>query len=322
MDAKVGVSLGTAGLLRLRKLHSQVEPTTAYLLVGGRCERNCAFCAQARESRARADALSRITWPSFDPEETAEAIVGAYRSGKLARCCMQVTFEPTSFDRVLEMAHLLAPRVPLSASIVATDLGQVDRLLRAGLDRVGLSVDAASPTLYRRIKGGDWAECLALIREASRLFPGCISTHLIVGLGETEKEMVSLIQKMHAWGVTIGLFAFTPIAGTAMEDYPPPPIGTYRRVQIAYYLIKRGLASVDQFAFSSEGRIIGFGFSQVAVEELVASGDAFCTSGCPGCNRPYYNERPGGVIYNFPRPLTPREAEQAVKEAWIYNEEY
>ena len=24
------------------------------------------------------------------------------------------------------------------------------------------------------------------------------------------------------------------------------------------------------------------------------------TSGCPHCNRPYYNEDPRGVLYNFP----------------------
>ncbi|HDI74230.1 MAG TPA: hypothetical protein ENF57_04430 [Candidatus Korarchaeota archaeon] len=28
--------------------------------------------------------------------------------------------------------------------------------------------------------------------------------------------------------------------------------------------------------------------------------EAFLTSGCPSCNRPFYNERPRGPIYNFP----------------------
>ena len=40
------------------------------------------------------------------------------------------------------------------------------------------------------------------------------------------------------------------------------------------------------------------------------NGQAFQTSGCPGCNRPYYNERPGRTMFNYPRPLTPEESLQ------------
>ena len=39
----------------------------------------------------------------------------------------------------------------------------------------------------------------------------------------------------------------------------------------------------------------------------------FETSGCPGCNRPYYNERPGGMLYNYPRPLTAAEAAREIE---------
>ena len=43
--------------------------------------------------------------------------------------------------------------------------------------------------------------------------------------------------------------------------------------------------------------------------------EAFRTSGCPGCNRPYYNERPGQIPYNYPRPPTPAELADAVAMA-------
>jgi len=46
------VSSGSAAVLGLRPLIMDAAPTTAYLMVGERCRRNCAFCAQARESRA------------------------------------------------------------------------------------------------------------------------------------------------------------------------------------------------------------------------------------------------------------------------------
>jgi len=48
------------------------------------------------------------------------------------------------------------------------------------------------------------------------------------------------------------------------------------------------------------------------VRVLLSSGEAFRTSGCKGCNRPFYNERPSGPMYNYPRPLTPDEAAEAL----------
>lgn len=40
--------------------------------------------------------------------------------------------------------------------------------------------------------------------------------------------------------------------------------------------------------------------------------EAFRTYGCPDCNRPLYNERPGRVPYNYPRELKEAELREAV----------
>lgn len=42
---------------------------------------------------------------------------------------------------------------------------------------------------------------------------------------------------------------------------------------------------------------------------------AFMTSGCPDCDRPYYNESPRGPIYNFHRRPTVAEAIKLLREA-------
>jgi biotin synthase-related radical SAM superfamily protein len=110
----------------------------------------------------------------------------------------------------------------------------------------------------------------------------------------------------------VGLFAFTPVRGTAMQDIPPPPLDVYRRTQVARYLICGHLARAADFIFSSEGRLISFNL--LPLREHLADGRAFRTSGCPDCNRPFYNERPGGVMYNYPRLLTPTEVERAIAE--------
>ena len=139
-----------------------------------------------------------------------------------------------------------------------------------------------------------------------------MAVHLIVGLGETEREMTEIIQRVHDLAVIVGLFAFTPVRGTAMQDQPPPPLDTYRRMQVARHLISHGLAALRDFSFCAEGRSVSFGQPDLA--KILADGVAFQTSGCPDCNRPFYNERPGGPLYNYPRPLTPAEALRAITE--------
>jgi len=145
-----------------------------------------------------------------------------------------------------------------------------------------------------------------------------VAVHLIVGLGETEREMTEMIQRMHDLGVIVGLFAFTPVRGTAMQHEPPPPLDTYRRMQVARHLISHDLAALGDFSFSAEGQLVSFGQPDLA--KMLADAVAFQTSGCPDCNRPFYNERPGGPLYNYPRPLTPAEALRAVAELAVVSD--
>jgi biotin synthase-related radical SAM superfamily protein len=310
----IKVSSGTLGVLGIVDSRLDAPPTTAYLMVGGRCSRDCGFCAQARNSTASAMALSRVNWPSWAQAEILDAVEMAYAEGRIQRCCLQVTVSRGALDRVREIAARLGHRLPVSVSVVASP-AQVKELLDAGAERVGLSLDAANEEAYRRVKGGDLHAALAIIQEAARLFPGRITTHLMVGLGETEEEMVRLMALLISWGVTPSLFAFTPIRGTAMQDEAPPPMDSYRRLQVARHLLMEGVSSVDDLSFSEQGRILSFGLPTSELEELMADGEAFQTSGCPGCNRPYYNEPPRGPLYNYPRPPTETEWRAALKKA-------
>jgi biotin synthase len=139
-----------------------------------------------------------------------------------------------------------------------------------------------------------------------------VGTHLIVGLGETEREMSTTLQQMVDLGVGIGLFSFTPVAGTAWADRLPPSLASYRRIQAARYLIATRACRVEDFSFSASGQIVSYGLGDHQLLELLRDGRAFQTAGCTGCNRPYYNERPGRSMYNYPRPLAQEEANEAV----------
>jgi lipoyl synthase len=304
------VSSGSAVVLGLAEAHLGAAPTTAYLMLGDRCKRNCAFCTQARDSSADEATLSRVSWPDFDAEETAVAVAEAFEDGRIVRTCFQVTVSQFYLEQTELAVRALARRskVPICASVAPRSSEDVAPLLKAGAERVTIALDAACERIYRTVKGGSWTQTTAVLEESARRFPGHVGTHLIVGLGETEREMVERMQYLADLGVSIGLFAFTPVAGTALAEREQPPLGQYRRMQAACWLVVNTLARADTFAYDTDDRLLSLGLSPDRLHEVLGDGQAFRTSGCPGCNRPYYNERPGGVLYNYPRPLTPEEA--------------
>jgi biotin synthase-related radical SAM superfamily protein len=309
-DSVVNVSIGTAAVLGLVEVPMAVAPTTAYLMLGGRCLMNCAFCAQARESQASALHLSRVTWPEFKLGDVLERLPGAVAQGKIHRACVQVTVAADSFEQTLNIvrAAKAVSDVPFDVAILPRDISEVRQLLDAGVDHIGFGLDAASARVFRRVKGGSWAQALSLVEETANAFPGRGAVHLIVGLGETEREMVERIQWTHDRGLTVGLFAFTPVRGTHLADRSPPHLATYRRMQAARWLIVHGWVRAEQMTFDAGDQLVQFGV------RVPVGAEAFRTSGCPDCNRPYYNEQPSGPLYNYPRPLTASEAAQAILE--------
>ena len=307
----INVSIGTASLLGLANAPMEVAPTTAYLMLGGRCLMNCAFCAQARESQANALNLSRVTWPEFELREVLARLPDLVARGAIRRACLQVTVTADSFIQTLEVVGAVkaVSDVPFDVAILPRDTAQVRQLLDAGVDHIGFGLDAACERVFRQVKGGNWARSMALIEATARSFPGRGAVHLIVGLGETEQEMVERIQWARDLGLEVGLFAFTPVPGTHLAGRHPPALATYRRMQAARWLLVHGHALVEDMTFDAgDHKLVHLGAS------LPAGGEAFRTSGCPDCNRPFYNEQPSGPIYNYPRPLTAGEAARAILE--------
>ena len=147
------------------------------------------------------------------------------------------------------------------------------------------------------------------IQDAGEIFgKRFVSTHLIIGLGETEKEAIQFLQKFHDLNIIVGLFAFTPVKGTPLENHPQPDIDSYRRIQLARYLINAGKTSFSKMVFGREkkvkDRVLDYGVRKEEIQQIITYGKPFRTSGCPHCNRPFYNESPGKDLYNFPSELT------------------
>ena len=316
---KVRVSIGTAAVLGLVNMRLSTPPTTAYIMTytDGSCIANCSFCAQARENEAKRDLLSRVIWPDYPLDEVIEG----FRNPKLdvlERICIQVINYPGFIEDTMHLTSVMRKTgLPLSLDICPVDESDLVKFREAGIERISIPLDAATPEIFNKIKGRDvngpyrWETHIKTLKAAVNVFgAGNVGTNLIIGLGETEREATELIQSNLEKGVRTILFAFTPLPHTRLEDLPQPEVEAYRRIQVVRHLMTKGLTYLKDIEFDEDEKIRQI--NDVDLINELRDGEAFKTTGCPGCNRPFYNERPSGPFYNYPRPLTDEEIKKEI----------
>ncbi len=303
LPERVRVSLGTLEVLGLAPRVSRYPVGVAYILMDAeRCWGTCKYCPLSRTSKAPEGMLSRVFWPPKLTEEVLEALA----KSPVKRVCLQTVIKKGYFEEALALTEAFrGAGKKVSISIMPLQKRELMRLVDAGADYVGVGVDAASERVAREVgRPGPWVAYWAFISDiAEVLGEGRAIAHIIVGLGETFEELVAALLKVRELGGRTSLFAYTPVRGTPLARVRgPPPISYYRLAQVTAYLIEEG-HHPSEFLFV-DGR--GWGIKdEFATEEVVAK--AVLTRGCPGCNRPYYNERPGREPFNFPSPSAVRE---------------
>ena len=202
----VRVSVGSAIVLGLLEGTLGAEPTTAYLMTykTGKCIANCGFCPQARGSLSKADLLSRVTWPVFSTKSVLKRVQSAVATARIKRVCIQALNYGDVFAHLAAIVRAvkLHAKVPVSISCQPQNRQNIVRLAEAGADRIGIALDAATEKLFDEVKGSgaggpyNWERQFRRLQEAVEFFgKGNVSTHLIIGLGETEKEAVHIIQQ-------------------------------------------------------------------------------------------------------------------------------
>ncbi|MDD5207124.1 MAG: radical SAM protein, partial [Desulfobacterales bacterium] len=215
--------------------------------------------------------------------------------------------------------------IPVSLLIAPTVLKRQDLLdfKYAGADMIGVAIDLATPELFDRYRGKgvngphEWDRYWQCLADAVDIFGEWnAGSHFMVGMGETEKEMVQAIQAVRDMGGRTHLFSFFPEQDSALAHMEPPPLDQYRRIQLARHLIDHRISTAATFSYSPDGRILDFSLDQTILNDLIDSGEPFRTSGCEGydgdvaCNRPYANSRPGPNMRNYPFSPTPEDVQR------------
>jgi biotin synthase-related radical SAM superfamily protein len=322
------ISMATAislGLARGRMYRGAVN-RCANLLVHypEGCSANCAYCGLARKRPGtyREKSFIHVPWPLYPFDEIVDAVNHA--PAYVQRTCISMITNPKCRSHTVEMASRLSreSHLPVSVLISPTIMeeGDLVRLKDAGVDKIGVALDLATAELFEAYRGKavagphEWEKYWQMIDAGLRVFghPN-VGAHLMVGMGETEAEMVSLIQRLWDEGVLSHLFSFFAEEASALSGMPQPPWPVYLRVQLARYLFEEGLARSEHMTFDPQGRLVDFGVAPERLAEIISTGLPFMTTGCMGpdgrvaCNRPFGNCLPDVRQWNYPYP--PNEEE-------------
>jgi biotin synthase len=287
------------------------------------CHAKCAYCglsgSRETESEWTDSSFIRVDWPIFPIEDVKNALRDGICPHVERVCISMITLGRSREDCISVVSDLREVISRISLLITPTIITK-DWLIRAkdaGADKIGIAVDTATEEIFEELRGKGvrgphkWSKYWETVEDSIDIFGSeNVGIHLIVGVGETEKEIIETIQRAQDMGSRTHLFSFFPEEGSLMEDHPQPPLGSYRRVQLARYIINYEFGSSRKMKFNDLGQLVDFGVNHDEFEKLANSGEAFMTSGCKGdkqenaCNRPMGNCTPFqasiGHWRNFP----------------------
>jgi biotin synthase len=291
------------------------------------CRANCAYCGLARHREAERDYADRnfirVDWPAVPLDVVVDKVASDGADSPFHRMCISMITHPRSDEDTVAVLKKWTSRVdpeaiPVSILSNPTTMGRSDvqNLKDLGADIFTVALDAATPELFDRTRGKGvqsphkWGKYWDVLLDARDIFgPEKFGVHIIVGMGETEYDALSLVQRIVDLGGHNHMFCFFPEQGSLMDHLPATPRDQWRRVQLARYLIDYRGVRVEHMRFDGEGRVIHYGLSNGELDAVVSEGVAFRTSGCPGkfaddlsaCDRPYGDSPPSNIAsYPFP----------------------
>ncbi len=295
------------------------------------CRANCAYCGLARHRPGEYEEKSfiKVGWPTLPVSEIIERM--RTQSQRLRRVCISMVTHPRAVRDTLNLTRTItsACDLPLSVLCAPTVLSSKDleAYRDAGADMIGVALDAADEDLFKEFRGAGvrgphrWDRYWRTVHDSVSIFGEFrVSVHLIVGLGETQRRLVEVFQRVHDAGALIHLFSFFAESNSRLAHLPQPPWDEYLMLQVARFLIEENQVRAESMRFDDAGRIRDFGVPEKVFLETVERRTPFMTSGCPGrdgevaCNRPFGNCLPGVRQWNYPY-IPDDEEMEAVRSA-------
>ncbi|TJZ90907.1 MSMEG_0568 family radical SAM protein [Paracoccus gahaiensis] len=236
-------------------LHSRDVLATTVLQTCIRYEsrkKTCQFCAIG-QSLAAGRTIARKT-----PAQLAEVARAAVDLDGVKHMVM-TTGTPAGSDRgasiLADSARAIKAAVdlPIQAQCEPPedDLWH-QRMKEAGVDALGMHLEAVTPEVRTRIMPGKasvpLAKYFSSFEAAVQVFGrGQVSTYILAGLGDTAEAILDMSQRLVDLGVYPFVVPFVPISGTPLESHPAPSSEFMASVlrPLSGIVLKGGLRATD-----------------------------------------------------------------------------
>ncbi len=288
------------------------------------CLSDCGYCGLARNRPGEYEDKSfiRVEWPLVRTDELIDRL--AEHESDLTRLCISMVTHGRAYPDTLDITRRITERVraPLSLLVAPPTLNEerLREFKRAGADMIGIGLDAVTEDLFRSLrsdvpKGGlKWSQYWRIVDAAREIFgPWKVNCHTLVGLGETDADLLGIFGRLLDRQIFSYLFCFNPEPDSRMGHLPKTPLRRWRRVQLAKFLLEERGIDPTAFRYADDGSLAAIHAPRDLVESVVADGYAFMTNGCPssggepGCTRPMGSWRPTEDPRDFPWRPTPAE---------------
>jgi radical SAM protein (TIGR04043 family) len=212
----------------------------------------CQFCAIEKSLEADRT-IARKT-----PAQLAEVAAAAVQLDGVKHLVM-TSGTPNTSDRgaayLAECAQAIKQRVdlPIQAQCEPPDdFGWFQKLKDAGVDSLGMHLEAITPSVRAKIMPGKadvpveyyFQAFVAAVEVFGR---GQVSTYLLAGLGDSLEELVAGCDRLIQIGVYPFVVPFVPITGTPLEHHPAPSsemmFALYQ--QVGALLKQAGMSAAD-----------------------------------------------------------------------------
>jgi radical SAM protein (TIGR04043 family) len=215
---------------KIALLHSRDVLATTVLqtcIRYGDVKTSCQFCAIG-QSLAADRTIARKT-----PAQLAEVAEAAVRLDGVKQMIM-TTGTPNTSDRgaayLTECASAIKAKVkiPLQAqSEPPDDFVWFERMQAAGIDSLGMHLEAANPLVRAKIMPGKATVPVEYYFQAFAAAVdvfgwGQVSTYLLAGLGDSLETLLDVCDRLIKIGVYPFVVPFVPITGTPLANHPAP----------------------------------------------------------------------------------------------------
>jgi biotin synthase-related radical SAM superfamily protein len=295
------------------------------------CLSDCGYCGLARTRPGQYEDKSfiRVEWPLVETDELVRRL--ARYQDRLTRLCISMVTHGHSYRDTLEITRRIRGGVatPLSLLVAPPTLTEerLRTLKEAGADIIGIGLDAVTEQLFRSIRtdvpqgGLSWAKYWEIVDAARDVYgPWNVNCHTLVGLGESDRDLMAMFARLLDRQIHSYLFCFNPEPDSRMGTSPKSDLTRWRRIQLAKFLLEERGLDLDAFGYDQQGALMSISAPPALVEEAIAEGFAFMTNGCPGaggepgCTRPMGSWRPSEAPRDYPWQPTNEDARDIREE--------